>query len=102
MKKYLFIALFLAILGIIVEANPTYDGKAQYGEKGSCTGGACLLQDVQNNTIFDKKNVHSPQGNFQIKEEVKNIPTTDGLSKSPFTYDANCQFGNCINQPTGK
>jgi len=93
MKK---VILALALMSVVLVANQDHPTLAPVGV---CTGGACFVDSIRSNSIFNNQSKFGPEGNYN---QQKPAPvTTDGLSDRPNVYDPNCQFGTCINPSAG-
>jgi len=98
------IVLFLTAVsfGLIVYSQ-TVDMNQNFNEQNSnlCTGGACRIDDMRQNTYFQNDNSHS---DFQYNslDRADKSHNRGGLNKnSNYTYDFNCQFGSCLPTPSG-
>lgn len=102
MMRIIVLFLFAVFLGLICYAQ-SFDMNSNYQAPNTnfCTGGACRIDKMNQNPFSQSDTVHS---NFQynFSDRANDSHNRGGLNNnSNFTYDFNCQFGNCLPSPSG-
>ncbi len=100
------LALFIVavVLSLAVFAqNFDFNSKIQNttDSNGMCTGGACSINSVNNNPILQHNSNMYGQSTGLSPQTTGATESRGGIGGTPFTYDFNCQFGNCIGEPSG-
>lgn len=94
---------FIAVmLGLVVSAQSFDFNPNSNSSNGTCAGGACSIDAVKNNTILQHDSNQFGQSSGLSPQTTGATESKGGIGGgTPFTYDFNCQFGNCIGGPTG-
>ena len=97
------IALFFVavMLGLVVSAQSFDFNQNSSNSNGMCAGGACSIDTVRNNPILQHDSNQYGQSTGLSPQTTGARESRGGIGGTPFTYDFNCQFGNCIGEPTG-
>lgn len=96
----LFLAAFSLSLIVSVQA---FDMNSNFNEPNTnfCTGGACRIDKMKENTFFQNDVTHS-DFQYNTLDRADKSHNRGGLNKnSNYTYDFNCQFGSCLPTPSG-
>ncbi len=95
--------LFVAAIffGLVVFAQ-NYDSNIFNQDSNFCTGGACSIDTMKQNNFMHNDATHTNFQQNNAQNYYDNGHNRGGLNNSgSFTYDFNCQFGNCLPRPTG-
>lgn len=97
------IALFVVavMLGLVVSAQSFEFNQNSNSSNGMCAGGACSIDAVRNNPILQHDSNQYGQSTGLSPQTTGATESRGGIGGTPYTYDFNCQFGNCIGEPTG-
>lgn len=108
MFRILLLFVIACALSLVVFAQ-NYDLNNSFGpsvntnqNSGMCTGGACSINSVNTSPILQHENNQYGQSTGLTPQKTGATESKGGIGGgTPFTYDFNCQFGNCIGEPTG-
>ena len=101
MKRILILFLFATGLVVVAFAQ-TYDSNMLNQNANFCTGGACRIDTMKQHSIIQDDNTHSDLQKNNTSDYYDDGHNRGGLNNSgDFTYDFNCQFGNCLPRPSG-
>lgn len=96
----IFILFFVAACLSLVVFAQNYDSNSMNESSNFCTGGACRIDKMKENNFLQNNQNNNIQ--FYPYSDSDSSKNRGGLNNnSNYTYDFNCQFGNCLPDPSG-
>ena len=98
----IFALFILAVFSALLVYAQNYDYNSNFVQQNSnfCTGGACRIDKMNHSNFIQNDTNSMPQ--VQHNSNSDDTHNRGGLNQGgDFTYDFNCQFGNCLPNPAG-
>jgi len=95
--------LFAVSFGLVVYAQSFgFNSNSSYPNTNFCTGGACRIETMNQSPIVQNDSADTHQTFSPSDRTNSSDHNRGGLNSSGnFTYDFNCQLGNCLPHPAG-